>query len=139
VESQIVQLVAATHTGQEGDNIDFESKTFHAGMLDHVALEVADISQISALGLPKGEPETALTDLGYGSIDASKPVIMCIGHNVLPSIDIIDYLMDHDLFGQIEVGGLKPTTLLSKITTPMIMALSISPITSEMAAATQMM
>lgn len=106
VETQIVQLVAATHTGQEGDNIDFESKAFHAGMLDHVAMEVADISQISTLGLPKGEPETSLTDLGYGAIDASKPVIMCIGHNVLPSVDIIDYLMGNDLFGQIEVGGL---------------------------------
>ncbi len=31
---------------------------------------------------------------------------MCIGHNVLPSIDIIDYLMNNNLFGQVEVGGL---------------------------------
>ncbi|MFB0558067.1 MAG: CO dehydrogenase/acetyl-CoA synthase complex subunit alpha, partial [Candidatus Bathyarchaeia archaeon] len=106
VETQIVQLVAATHTGQEGDNIDFESKAFHAGMLDHVALEVADIMQIAALGLPKGEPDAPLTEMGYGSIDVTKPVIMCIGHNVLPSVDIIDYLMDHDLFGEVEIGGL---------------------------------
>ncbi len=106
VESQLVQLIAATHTGQEGDNLDFESKAFHAGMLDHVAMEVADISQISTLGLPKGEPETDMTELGYGSIDITKPVIMCIGHNVLPSIDIIDYLMENDLFGEVEIGGL---------------------------------
>ncbi len=106
VETQLVQLVAATHTGQEGDNIDFESKAFHAGMLDHVAMEVADIAQITTLGLPKGTPDTDMTELGYGSIDISKPVIMCIGHNVLPSIDIIDYLMDNDLFGEVEVGGL---------------------------------
>ena len=106
VETQLVQLVAATHTGQEGDNLDYESKVFHAGMLDHVAMEVADIEQISTLGLPKGVPDTPLAELGFGSIDASKPVIMCIGHNVLPSVDIIDYLMDHDLFGEVEVGGL---------------------------------
>jgi len=106
VETQLVQLVAATHTGQEGDNIDFESKAFHAGMLDHVAMEVADISQIATLGLPKGTPDTDMTELGYGSIDISKPVIMCIGHNVLPSVDIIDYLMDNDLFGEVEIGGL---------------------------------
>jgi acetyl-CoA decarbonylase/synthase complex subunit alpha len=31
---------------------------------------------------------------------------MCIGHNVLPSIDIIDYLMENDLFGEVEIGGL---------------------------------
>jgi acetyl-CoA decarbonylase/synthase complex subunit alpha len=106
VETQIVQLVAAAHTGQEGDNIDFESKAFHAGMLDHVALEVADIMQIATLGLPKGDPDPPLTELGYGSIDATKPVIMCIGHNVLPSVDIIDYLMENNLFGDVEIGGL---------------------------------
>jgi acetyl-CoA decarbonylase/synthase complex subunit alpha len=106
VETQIVQLVAAAHTGQEGDNIDFESKAFHAGMLDHVALEVSDIMQVAALGLPKGEPDSPMTRIGYGSINPEKPVIMCIGHNVLPSVDIIDYLMDNNLFGDVEVGGL---------------------------------
>ncbi|MGD2200661.1 MAG: CO dehydrogenase/acetyl-CoA synthase complex subunit alpha [Candidatus Bathyarchaeota archaeon] len=106
VETQLVQLVAATHTGQEGDNIDFESKAFHAGMVDHVAMEVADLSQIATLDLPKGDPEAPLTELGYGSIDVTKPVIMCIGHNVLPSIDIIDYMMENNLFGEVEIGGL---------------------------------
>jgi acetyl-CoA decarbonylase/synthase complex subunit alpha len=53
VETQLVQLVAATHTGQEGNNLDFESKAFHAGMLDHVAMEVADIAQIATLGMPR--------------------------------------------------------------------------------------
>jgi acetyl-CoA decarbonylase/synthase complex subunit alpha len=106
VETQLVQLTAAGHTGQEGDNIDFESKAFHAGMLDHVAMEVADISQIATLGMPKGIADTPMTDLGFGAIDPDKAVIMCIGHNVLPSVDIIDYLMEHDLFGEVEVGGL---------------------------------
>jgi acetyl-CoA decarbonylase/synthase complex subunit alpha len=106
VETQLVQLVAAAHTGQEGDNIDFESKAFHAGMLDHVALEVADIMQVATLGMPRGEPDTPMAELGFGTIDTSKPVIMCIGHNVLPSVDIIDYLMENDLFGEVEIGGL---------------------------------
>lgn len=106
VESQIVQLVAAAHTGQEGDNLDFESKAFHAGMLDHVALEVSDLMQIAALGFPKGEPDTQMAELGYGTIDITKPVIMCIGHNVLPSVDIIDYMMENNLFDKVEVGGL---------------------------------
>ena len=106
IETQIVQLVAAAHTGQEGDCIDFESKAFHAGMLDHVALEVADIIQISTLGMPKGDPEAPMAMVGYGTIDKEKPVIMCIGHNVLPSVDIIDYLMEKDLFDEVEIGGL---------------------------------
>jgi len=106
VETQLVQLVAAAHTGQEGDNIDFESKAFHAGMLDHVAMEVADIEQIATLGMPKGIPDAPMTELGFGCIDPNKAVIMCIGHNVLPSVDIIDYLMENDLFGEVEIGGL---------------------------------
>jgi acetyl-CoA decarbonylase/synthase complex subunit alpha len=106
VDSQIVQLVAAAHTGQEGDNIDFESKAFHAGMLDHVALEVADLMQVATLGMPKGVPDSPMAKIGYGTIDAEKPVIMCIGHNVLPSVDIIDYMMDNNLFDEVEVGGL---------------------------------
>ncbi|MEE8355146.1 MAG: CO dehydrogenase/acetyl-CoA synthase complex subunit alpha [Candidatus Bathyarchaeia archaeon] len=106
IETQLIELIAVTHTGQEGDPLDFESKTFHAGMLDHLALEVADLEQIATLGLPKGDPETPLVDIGFSSVDPTKPVILCIGHNVLPSIDIIDYLMDNDLFGEVEIGGI---------------------------------
>lgn len=106
VERELVQVLAAAHTGQEGDNIDFESKAWHAGMLDHVALEIGDISQVAALGLPAGEPDTPMAEVGYGTIDIEKPVIMCIGHNVLPSVDIIDYLMEKDLFDEVELGGL---------------------------------
>ncbi|MFA9436420.1 MAG: CO dehydrogenase/acetyl-CoA synthase complex subunit alpha [Candidatus Bathyarchaeota archaeon] len=106
IERELVQLLAAAHTGQEGDNIDFESKAWHAGMLDHVALEIGDIAQVAALGLPAGEPEPPMAQVGYGTIDKDKPVIMCIGHNVLPSVDIIDYLMEKDLFDEVELGGL---------------------------------
>jgi acetyl-CoA decarbonylase/synthase complex subunit alpha len=74
VETQNVLLLAATHTGQEGDNIDFESKAFHAGMIDHIALEIADIAQISTLGLPKGIADTPTTDLGIGSLDPKRPL-----------------------------------------------------------------
>ena len=52
-ESQITALLAVTHTGQEGDPLDFESKVLHAGMIDQVGMEVADLAQISALGTRK--------------------------------------------------------------------------------------
>ncbi|MEM3516558.1 MAG: acetyl-CoA decarbonylase/synthase complex subunit alpha, partial [Candidatus Bathyarchaeia archaeon] len=76
VEREIVRLLSATHTGQEGSFIDFESKVFHAGMLDHVAMEVADIAQISAYGFPKADPEAPLVEIGFGVVDKSKPVIL---------------------------------------------------------------
>ncbi|MEM2999410.1 MAG: CO dehydrogenase/acetyl-CoA synthase complex subunit alpha [Candidatus Bathyarchaeia archaeon] len=106
VENQITQALAAVHTGQEASNLDFESKAFHVGMLDHVGMEIGDIAQVSTFGFPKADPEAPLVLLGIGTVDKSKPVIMCIGHNVVPSISIIDYMKDHGLADAIEVVGL---------------------------------
>jgi acetyl-CoA decarbonylase/synthase complex subunit alpha len=106
VETQITHCLSVCHTGQEGNNLDFESKVFHVGMLDHVGMEVADIAQIAAYGFPKGDPDAPLVDLGYGTVNIEKPVILCIGHNVVPSIGIIDYIKENGLDGEIEVCGL---------------------------------
>jgi acetyl-CoA decarbonylase/synthase complex subunit alpha len=106
VERQIVQTIASVHTGQEGDWIDYESKVLHLGMLDHVALEVADVVQVVTLGFPKADPEAPLVDLGIGTVDSSKPVILVIGHNVLPSAAIIDYLEETQQRDKVEVVGL---------------------------------
>jgi len=106
VETQLTHLLSVTHTGQEGSNIDFESKVFHAGMIDHVGLEVADIAQIAAYGFPKADPEAPLVDLGFGTVNVEKPVILCIGHNVVPSVGIIDYMKENGVDGEIEVCGL---------------------------------
>ncbi len=105
-ETEVTHLLSATHTGQEGSNIDFESKVFHAGMVDQVGLEVADVAQISAYNFPKADPEASLVDLGWGVVDASKPVIMVVGHNVPPAIEIVDYLQKNGLHDMVEVTGL---------------------------------
>ena len=105
-EEQITQAVAVAHTGQEGNNLDFESKAFHVGMIDHVGMEVGDIAQTSTFGFPKADPEAPLVSLGIGTVDTSKPVIMCIGHNVVPSIGIIDYAKESKVGDKIEVVGL---------------------------------
>ncbi len=105
-ESQLTHLLAATHTGQEGNNLDFESKAFHAGMIDHIGLEVGDIAQVAVYGFPKADPDSPLVDLGFGTVNADKPVILVIGHNVVPSIGIIDYIRDNGLDDQVEVCGI---------------------------------
>jgi anaerobic carbon-monoxide dehydrogenase, CODH/ACS complex subunit alpha len=105
-ETQITHLLSAAHTGQEGNNLDFESKALHAGRIDQVGMEVADIAQISTLGFPKADPEAPLIKMGVGSVDTTKPVIMCIGHNVIPSVGIIDYMRDSKLDDKMEVVGL---------------------------------
>jgi acetyl-CoA decarbonylase/synthase complex subunit alpha len=106
IERQITHLLSATATGQEESYIDFESKALHAGMVDNVAMEVADIAQISALRFPKGDPDAPLVDLGMGIIDKSKPVILCVGHNVAPGSEIINYLEQSGIYGSVEVAGI---------------------------------
>ncbi len=106
LSSQITQLLSATATGQEENYLDFESKALHAGMLDNVALEVSDVAQISGLGFPKGDAEVSLIDIGMGVVDGSKPVILCVGHNVAPGSETLDYLEKQGLYGQVEVAGI---------------------------------
>lgn len=106
VEEQITHLLAATATGQEGDHLDFESKILHAGMIDSVAMEAADLAQISAYGFPRGDPEAPLAEIGFGTVDIKKPVIMCVGHNVAPGHEIMGYLKRNDLEKRVEVCGL---------------------------------
>ena len=110
-EEQVTHLLSATHTGQEGSNLDFESKVLHAGMVDQVGMEIADLAQISVLGFPKADPEAPLTDLGFGIADVSKPTILVIGHNVPSSVGIIDYLTDKGLLGKVEVVGICCTAI----------------------------
>ena len=105
-EEQVTQCLSATHTGQEGSNLDFESKAFHVGMVDQVGMEIADLAQISVLGFPKADPEAPLVDLGFGIADVSKPTILVIGHNVPSSVGIIDYMTDKGLLGKVEVVGI---------------------------------
>lgn len=106
LEEQMVHLLSACHTGQEGSSIDFESKALHAGLMDNLGKEIGDIAQIVALDLPKGEAEAPLVELGVGTIDREKPVILCIGHNVAPGAGIMDYLEDQSLEENLEVCGI---------------------------------
>ncbi|MCW3975743.1 MAG: CO dehydrogenase/acetyl-CoA synthase complex subunit alpha [Candidatus Bathyarchaeota archaeon] len=106
LETQINHLLSATHTGQEGNNLDFESKVLQAGMVDQVGMEIADMAQVSCFGFPKADPNAPLVDLGFGAVDPTKPTIMVVGHNVPPAIGIMDYLNEKGLYGKIDVCGL---------------------------------
>ena len=106
IEKQITNILATIHTGQEGSSLDYESKALHAGMIDNLALEVSDIAQISALGFPKGDPNAPLVEIGFGVVDVTKPVVLCIGHNVASGAETIDYLKKNGFDGEIEVCGL---------------------------------
>ncbi|MCK5307139.1 MAG: 4Fe-4S binding protein, partial [Zetaproteobacteria bacterium] len=106
VEEQLTQLLATIHMGQEGAAIDFESKAMQGGMLDLVGMEISDVAQISCLDMPKSDTEAPLVEVGMGSIDSTKPVLLCIGHNVAAVTHIIDYMDENDLTDKIELAGL---------------------------------
>ncbi|MBW6469995.1 MAG: CO dehydrogenase/acetyl-CoA synthase complex subunit alpha [Methanosarcinaceae archaeon] len=106
VEEQLTQLLATIHMGQEGAAIDFESKAMHGGMLDLVGMELSDVAQISCLEMPKSDQEAPFVEVGMGCIDSTKPVLLCIGHNIAAVTHIIDYMDEHGLTDKIELAGL---------------------------------
>jgi len=110
-EGQLIHAVSSLHTGNEGNDVDYESKALHIGMLDHVVMEIADIAQIVGFGYPSCKADTPLVGLGWGSVDRTKPVICLIGHNPVTAIPIVDYINAHGLQDQIEVAGVCCTSL----------------------------
>ena len=100
-EEQIAQLLSSTHIGQENDNLDYESKSFQAGLVDSLSMEVADVSQIVAYDLDC-KPE--LVDIGFDT-DLKKPFILFIGHNIKAGAATTDYIKDNSIT-DVEVGGL---------------------------------
>jgi len=109
VAREIMSALSAIHIGQEGSILDFESKAFHIGMMDLIAMEAADIAQVAALRYPKGQENVPFAEIGLGVIDPTKPTVLCIGHNVADGIEIIEY-MEKAGYGKpgekIEVAGL---------------------------------
>ncbi|MBS1263629.1 MAG: Acetyl-CoA decarbonylase/synthase complex subunit alpha 2 [Methanonatronarchaeales archaeon] len=104
-EEEMNHLTSATSTMQEGSPLEFDSKSLHAGMMDNLALEIADIAQISAFDMPRGDEDAPLAEIGMGTMDPEKPVVLAIGHNVAPGTSIIDYMVENGLEEEVEVGA----------------------------------
>lgn len=104
-EREILHATSATHTGQEGSAKDYEGKAMAVSIADHVGMEVCDVAQVSSWNFAKGDEDTPLVESGIGTIDNTKPVILTIGHNVAPSIEVIDYLREINAMDKVEVAG----------------------------------
>ena len=111
VYKEIAHLLDSTHMGQEGSYLDYESKALHAGMLDHVGMEVADIAQIVGFNYPTSVANTPLVDLGWNSVDKTKPIILFVGHNPATSTVVVDYLQDNNLYDKVELCGVCCTAI----------------------------
>jgi acetyl-CoA decarbonylase/synthase complex subunit alpha len=111
VYKEIAHLLDSTHMGQEGSYLDYESKALHAGMLDHVGMEVADIAQIVGFNYPTSVADTPLVDLGWNSVDKTKPIILFAGHNPATSTVVVDYLQENNLYDKVELCGVCCTAI----------------------------
>ncbi|MBN2156369.1 MAG: CO dehydrogenase/acetyl-CoA synthase complex subunit epsilon [Candidatus Lokiarchaeota archaeon] len=111
VQHQITHVLAAGHTGQEGAYIDYEVKSFAAGLADGVGMEISDAVQIAAYGFPKGDTDAPLVEIGMGTIDRNKPNILAIGHNVSPCIELVDYARKKGISDKIDIGAICCTAL----------------------------
>ncbi|MFX1324974.1 MAG: CO dehydrogenase/acetyl-CoA synthase complex subunit alpha [Promethearchaeota archaeon] len=106
VHYTLTQLLAAGHTGQESSHLDFEAKSFLAGLCDSVGMEVSDAIQIAAYGMPVGDPEAPIVELGMGTIDTNKATILMIGHNVAPGVELVDYVREKGLEDKVDIGAI---------------------------------
>jgi len=105
-EREIQNVLASIHAGQESDSKDFESKALHIGMIDNLVKEIGDIAQIVGYGFSRGDADAPLVEIGAGTIDSKKPVVLLIGHNVVPGAEIITYAEDMGKMDSIEIAGI---------------------------------
>ena len=112
VHFTITHLLAAGHTGQESSHLDYEAKSFLAGLADSVGMEISDAAQIAAYGFPMGDPDAPIVELGMGTMDTeNKATILMIGHNVAPGVELVDYMRENNLEDKLDVGAICCTAL----------------------------
>jgi anaerobic carbon-monoxide dehydrogenase, CODH/ACS complex subunit alpha len=105
IEEQVVQLLAATHTGQEGYYGDFESKALQASMLDLLGMEICDMLQIVAYDMPRGAADAPLIEIGMGTLDQNKGVLIAYGHNLAAGAEAMIFAEANNLWDKVDIGG----------------------------------
>jgi len=112
VQFNITHLLSSTHVGQESSYLDYEAKSFLAGLCDAVGMEISDAVQIAAYGFPTGEPDVPLVELGMGTLDTeNKATILMIGHNVAPGVELVDYIREKGVDNKVDVGAICCTAI----------------------------
>ncbi len=108
VEGQLVELVPGVISGAELSNTDFESKSLHASMLAHVAMEITDLASIAGFDFPSSLADTPLAEAGPAALGSDKPVILVAGSDTVSAICLVDFLRHSGLEERIVVAGIGP-------------------------------
>ncbi|MEW5760171.1 MAG: 4Fe-4S dicluster domain-containing protein [Candidatus Thermoplasmatota archaeon] len=105
IHKEMAALVSSISTGQECNVFDYLSKAFHAGMLDLLSMEIADILQIIGYRFKKYNVNVEFIPVSEDSIDRDKAIILCIGHNIVKNQGIVSYKEKNGI-EDVEVCGL---------------------------------
>ena len=113
-EAQLIEQVAVVKQGT-GDPLDLESRALHLGSLQFLASEVEELTKICCFGylstgdMPVKEmafyPE-AITPVGIGTVDRTRPVLAFFGDSCLPIFYSVGCLEEEGLAPKIEITGL---------------------------------
>ncbi|MDY7031768.1 MAG: hypothetical protein SVY10_07655, partial [Thermodesulfobacteriota bacterium] len=114
-EGQLSELLTAANVGRESDLNDLESKTFHAGSVLLMVMDLEEWLKYNFFNfiwapdkeltdIPAYPPPT--TECGLGTVDTSKPVLLFIGNDFLPAWMAVKYMKDNGLEEKIEVTGI---------------------------------
>ncbi|MDY6854610.1 MAG: hypothetical protein SWO11_07880 [Thermodesulfobacteriota bacterium] len=114
IEDQLAEMLTSASHGHDCDIVDLESKTFHAGTVMLAAMDIAEALKFTFFGfLWSGDQELLdvkdypepYTQVGLGSVDTSKPVVVFVGNDFLPAYEAVQYIKKENLADKIEVCG----------------------------------
>ncbi|MDY7031785.1 MAG: 4Fe-4S dicluster domain-containing protein [Thermodesulfobacteriota bacterium] len=114
VEAQLAELLTSASHGHDCDIIDLESKVFHAGSMLLVAMDIAEALKFTFFGfLSAGDQELLdvkdypqpYTQVGLGTVDKTKPVVVFVGNDFLPAYEAVQFIKENKLEDRVEVCG----------------------------------
>lgn len=114
VEGQLTELITSASHGHDCDVLDLESKVLHSGSMLLVAMDIAEALKWTFFGfLWSGDQELLdvkdypkpYTQVGLGSVDTAKPVVVFVGNDFIPAYEAVQFIKENKLEDKIEVGG----------------------------------
>jgi acetyl-CoA decarbonylase/synthase complex subunit alpha len=112
-EAQLSELLLAAYFGAESV-LEFEEKALHAGALTFLAMEIAETIKMCCFEFFNAgkHPATEYSDsppveieVGMGTVDRTKPVIVFFGNNFLPAWFAVEHVKAKGLEDAIEICG----------------------------------
>ena len=112
-ESQLSELLISAYFSNESER-ELEEKALHAGSLTFLVMEVAESIKMCCFDLLNAgkhaateypEFPAAEIEVGMGTIDTDKPVILFIGNNFLPAWFAVQYVVREHQEEEIEICG----------------------------------